>query len=135
MKYFTIMELVSKDIFTQYGSDAIYKLDKNMLLTIDSIRAYFGKVIINTWCWGGSNQYRGYRADNEQIGADKSMHHFGRAFDITIDKMKADIILDELQNKSSLFPFITRMYKVTENTVHIDNKGIRENGKISIINI
>ena len=132
MRHFSVIELVSREVYHRFRDDSIYLFDLQMLLTIDAVRSYFGKTIVNTWSMGGDLNYRGYRAFNENIGSERSMHHFGRAFDFTVENVKADIILKEIKAKPSLFPYITRMYKVTDNTVHIDNKGERKGGKIHI---
>lgn len=134
MKYFIPQELVSRKVFEKFREDSVELFDSRILTTIDAIREYYGlPVIVNTWLWGGNLQFRGYRAFDEDIGANRSMHHFGKAIDFTVENVKADIILKEIQAKPALFPYITRMYKVTDNTVHIDNRGERKGGKIHII--
>ena len=136
MKYFTPAELVSKKVFLKFGVDSLELFDNRILTTLDAIREYYNMpVIVNTWPWGGRLQYRGYRAIDEDIGADRSMHHFGKATDFSVNGLDAETILYNLRDNSAVFNYITRMYKVTDSTVHIDIKGTREDGKIKIITI
>ncbi len=56
-------------------------LDVRILQTYDQLRKRFGKVVMNTWKWGGKHQYRGWRPFDCPIGAKLSQHKFARAGD------------------------------------------------------
>ena len=64
---------------------------------------------VNTWHWGGSSEYRGWRPWDCGVGAFLSQHKFGKALDllpteITSEKIRKDIKKDQNQNE---FKYIT----------------------------
>jgi hypothetical protein len=96
-KYFKLYELVPSDVYTERGDRAWQLLDPRLLYTIDHIRKYFGKMIVNDWYWGGKNQYRVWRPEGLKFGAGYSQHKYGRAADLiptetTTEKIRQYII-------------------------------------------
>jgi len=97
-KHFIIQELVPKMI---YSPESEYKLwwlfDSRLLFTIDALRKRYGKMVMNTWKWGGDSQYRGWRPWNISVGATMSQHKFGRGGDLIpietpVEEIRQDII-------------------------------------------
>lgn len=111
-KYFRIEELVPRDFFeaNQNRGDHLWLIfDYRVLWTLDRLREEYGPMILNDWCWGGSNQYRGWRPFDVEIGAYLSQHKFGRAGDPifrnhSAEKVRQDIL--ETQNAGH-FKYIT----------------------------
>ena len=85
------------------------------------IRKRYGKMIVNTWLWGGANQYRGWRPFNCKEGAELSQHKFGRAIDLNpVELLASDIRIDIKAKKYSYdFRFITCI-EDNVNWLHID---------------
>lgn len=104
MKYFKVKELVSSDIYKQYGEDAIKFLGPKALEALDNVREILGvPLICNNWAAGGSRNYSGYREPECSIGAKNSLHRQGKAFDLISSKMTAKEMRDKLeQNQDKL---------------------------------
>ena len=71
-------------------------LDERILITADRLRQRYGKLVCNTWPFGGQHQFRGYRPQDCTVGAALSQHRFGRALDLvpvqaTAAEIRADI--------------------------------------------
>lgn len=96
-EHFKPYELVPKTIFRTVSEKVIWFLfDPRILYVADHIRKRYGKMIANTWYWGGEHQYRGWRPLRCKIGAVYSQHRFGRAIDlvpveVTVDEIRQDI--------------------------------------------
>jgi len=99
-KYFIIEELVSKDEYSQYHSqygDRLFLLfDYRILITADMLRELFGPIVCNTWHYGGSNHYRGFRPWHVWVGAVMSQHKFGRALDLVPVKLSAEEVRQDI---------------------------------------
>ena len=106
-KHFKPYELVPKVTFRTISERVIwYLFDPRILYVVDHIRKRYGKMIANTWYWGGEHQYRGWRPPRCEIGAVYSQHRFGRALDlvpteVTVEEIRRDI------KKGESFHFIT----------------------------
>jgi len=102
-KFFKPYELVSKEVYEELKDKPwiIWHLfDPRVLYSGDRIRTRYGKMIANTWYWGGSNQYRGWRLPSCGVGAKYSQHRFGRALDLvpvetTAEAIRKDIMTGE----------------------------------------
>lgn len=99
--FFIPEELVPRDIYNQYAKDNSNKLylifDDRILRTADLLRQRYGKLVCNTWKWGGRNHYRGFRIFSSWVGSPLSQHKFGRALDlvpvdVTAEEIRQDII-------------------------------------------
>jgi hypothetical protein len=100
--YFKIEELVSKEEFEQYYVEADYReklfllFDYRILVTADLLRKRYGRIVCNTWFFGGSNHYRGFRPWNNWVGAQLSQHKFGRALDLVPLECEAEDIRQDI---------------------------------------
>jgi hypothetical protein len=90
---FKIQELVPKKIYTDYGYDSWRFIDIEIVKSAQCIRDYFGvSVICNSWLWGGSTHFRGYRPEWCTIGSKFSLHRYGRALDLDVVGVDPDIV-------------------------------------------
>ena len=122
-KHFCIDELVDKHTLLSLGEENCWKLfDTKALKAIDQLREEFGSVTINSWKWGGSSQWRGFRTQNCGIGASRSMHKVGKAFDLSFKNYTAEEVRKKIKKNES---FWTQYISRIENNVswlHIDVK-------------
>lgn len=89
-KHFNTEELVSKQVFDVIGDDAIKLFDPKALETLEIIREILDvPLICNDWADGGTRDDCGYRDKLCTIGASKSAHKEGKAFDLISNKMSA----------------------------------------------
>lgn len=100
-EYFELHEVLPRDFYMAHypkmGERLWLIFDPFILCAGDALRAKFGKMVCNTWYWGGNNQYRGYRPPGCSVGADLSMHRFGRALDFVPLLVSAAEIRDHLK--------------------------------------
>lgn len=124
LKYFTLEEIVPRDIYVQYGGkeDKLWLLFDNRILRIaDAVRKRYGRVLCNTWKYGGSTQHRGFRPFGLAFGAELSQHKFGRALDLfpldnPVEGVREDIIA--LQNHRDFKELMAIELKVS--WLHLD---------------
>jgi len=95
-KYFKLYELVPPEAFALTNINQWWFFDPRILYTADKIRARYGKMLCNTYYWGGENKYRGWRPFDCLVGARFSQHKFGRALDLvpfeaTVEEIREDI--------------------------------------------
>lgn len=109
-------------------------MDVRVLITADQIREFFGStVLFNTWYWGGSSRYRGYRPDRyyDQQGQSSyksgSQHRFGRAGDCKIVGVTATEARDIIMNHQDQFPWIRRL-EDDVSWVHFDVANVHHHG-------
>lgn len=127
-KYFKPYELVSKRMYNLLGSTVFQYFDDRILITLDTIRTFFGSpVTVNNWKWGGKYQYRGYREGAYRRGARYSMHRYWRAIDCKIKGVTATEARDVIMNHQKTFPYITRM-EDNVSWLHFDNKNVNHHG-------
>ena len=111
-KFFQPYELVSEKTYTELKErpEKLWQIfDPRVLYTADKIREFYGKMIANTWYWGGAHQYRGWRPLDCSVGARWSQHKFGRAIDLVstetaVEEIRQDI---KLRRKGHIFQYIT----------------------------
>lgn len=119
-KYFKTQELVSREIYEQLGEMALNLFNPHVLRVLDQIRvAYNQPIIINDWHNGGQYSQSGLRALNCSIGATKSKHKEGIAFDLK--SKNTDSLKSFLKQTSENF-FISRIenFSHTPTWVHIE---------------
>lgn len=134
--YFKLYELLPKDFYNKYlsykGDNLWFLFDDRLLKCADRLRERYGKMIANTWYWGGKHQYRGWRPFDCTVGSAFSQHKFGRALDLVPDECTAEEIRkDILQSKNQdIFIDITCI-ETKVSWLHVDvrnwdkpNKGI-----------
>jgi hypothetical protein len=137
-KFFQIYELVPQEMFHQYEKQHEVKklwllFDDRILITADLLRHRFGTMVVNTWNWGGNNNYRGYRPFNTTVGAALSQHKFGRALDlvpikVTAEEIRQDIIanpdreeyglIKAIETDISWFHFDVRNHKLADGGIY-----------------
>ncbi|MCD4818645.1 MAG: hypothetical protein K8S23_08125 [Candidatus Cloacimonetes bacterium] len=123
-KYFKIEELVPKNIARKYGERAWQFLDERALITLDILREKFGKIKINDYLFGGSNQYRGFRPPNCTIGADLSQHRFGRAFDCIFLEVDVEVVRTFILENPDEFSFINAL-ELDVSWLHFDTRNCK----------
>lgn len=89
MKYFKTEELVSKNLYEQLGERVMRLFEPQILVYLDELRAKWGKPLtINNWASGGSFNQSGLRELNSKVGAARSKHKEGIAFDVKTSDLK-----------------------------------------------
>lgn len=117
---FEIYELVPKSIFDQMGEKAWELLDQKAVDTIDFIREGLEKACtVNDYKWGGLNHFRGYRPQDCKVGAPKSAHKKGMAFDMIVSGMTAQAVRMWLIEHEDELPWPIRC-EADVNWLHID---------------
>jgi len=120
--YFTIEELVPESVFQFTKPATLWNIfDHRILITADRLRKRYGKLLANTWLWGGRHNYRGYRPQGCSVGSVYSQHRFGRAIDLEpVDVTAEEIRQDILSGISErLFEYITAI-ELGTSWLHID---------------
>ena len=103
--YFSIKELVSKQVYKKYGEDKCWCfLNPMMLETLLILRRDILKVpmVVNNWSSGGTLEQRGLRSNKDPLVADKkdiylSAHVLGSGIDFSSGKMSADKMRDFIE--------------------------------------
>ena len=100
-KYFEPYEVVPEsvyDIYRQQSHKIWTMFDDRLLITMDNIRKRYGKMVMNTYHWGGANQERGWRHEGTPTGAPLSQHKYGRAGDLIPIECSANSIRNDMLN-------------------------------------
>lgn len=133
MKYFKAYELVDMKTYKILGEESLMLFDRNLLEAVDIFREIFGKTIINDWKFGGEYQWSGLRTKDCNIGAEYSLHRFGKAVDLhhdRIDDIKfrlINIILDKEKPMLLEELFLKRINAIEKNTIgwlHVDTRNL-----------
>lgn len=120
-------DVVPYETYLELGDNALYVIDIDLLHSVDLICDHLqATVIVNDYRKGGKFQYRGYRPQSCNIGAQKSQHKTGHALDCTFyrdgKEMPAETVRREIMlNNDKFYSLITRMEHGVS-WVHIDNK-------------
>lgn len=101
-EYIELYEVLPKYFYEKYKylSDKLWLMfDERVLWTADRIRMRYGKIIMNTWIWGGNHQFRGWRPLECEVGALLSQHKFGRGLDLypvesSAEEIRQDVMAD-----------------------------------------
>ncbi|MBC2741600.1 MAG: peptidase M15 [Desulfosarcina sp.] len=102
-KWFILQEVLPEiyfnSLYKKYGDRLWQMFDRRMIETVDNLRDIYGKMLANTWVWGGRHRYRGWRPWECLIGAKLSQHKFGRAVDLVpvdagVNEIRRDILAD-----------------------------------------
>jgi len=122
-EHFTISELVDKATLLALGEGKCWKLfPEKFLICLDRLRSALGRSItINNWHTGGQYQWRGYRSSNCKIGAEKSMHRYGKGVDFDVKGMTSAQVRSYLKSNAEMYPEITRCENDVS-WVHVDCK-------------
>jgi len=98
-KYFIIHELMSREDLAKLSQRVNWEqiawqiFDPRILQVADLIRKRYGKMVCNTWHWGGVCHYRGWRSSECTVGTEYSQHRFGRA----IDLIPVEVVVEEIR--------------------------------------
>ncbi len=112
-EHFKIYELVPKDIYNSTPetkrANLWFLFDDRTLYTQERLRLRYGKMICNTWYWGGRHQYRGWRPQDCVFGSRLSQHKRGAGIDscpqeTSVEAIRRDISDDPWHED---FKFIT----------------------------
>ena len=133
-EYFQIYELVPKAEFREYDESELWMIfDPFLLIAADSLRARYGAMIVNDWHNGGWFEFSGWRPPGCEVGADLSMHRFGKALDLKPAHITAERIRRDMKKNpdDSTFKYIVRvednkswLHIDRANTMNMDNDGI-----------
>jgi hypothetical protein len=121
-KYFKIEELTPPDICNPNDVNQWFLFDDRILWTADQLRKRYGTLVLNTWKWGGTHTFRGFRSWACQVGSRNSQHKLGRALDIiptaevTVEEIRNEIIANPTREE---FKFITAI-ESDVSWLHID---------------
>lgn len=135
--YFKLYELLPQDIYRKlypmHGERLWGIFNKKYRTTINLLRQRYGKMVANTWHWGGAHQYRGYRPLDCPVGAILSQHKFFRAVDLVpvdtaIEDIRADIISDRYPDE---FQYITAL-EIGVPWLHIDGRE-RDKSRLGVL--
>lgn len=141
-KYFTIQELVSPEIYKEFGDNAWSLIDDQMMDALDSTREHFtkkygpsAKMIINNWHKSNPKfkpfRYRGLRPENCKEGAPQSQHKKRplNAIDFDIIGLTDDQVKDEIMaNEAKFYSMGWRRMESREfatGWTHLDRKKTR----------
>ena len=109
-KHFNTEELVSEQVFTVIGDDAIKLFDPKALETLEVIREILNvPLICNNWATGGPRDDCGYRDLLCTVGASKSAHKEGMAFDLVSSSMSAQKMRDKIITNQEKLPYNIRI--------------------------
>ena len=101
-EHFTPEELLPKqfyeEFFPRYGKRLWQIFNPVGLKTIDQLRETYGKMLCNTWKWGGNLQFCGYRPPTCGVGSLLSQHRFANAFDLHPQEASVDAIREDILN-------------------------------------
>ena len=121
-KYFKIYELVPPEVYDSTNDkDKLWFLfDDRILQIADVLREKFGKMVCNTWWWGGNSKYRGYRPFDCKVGAKYSQHKFGRALDLVPLEAPVDKVRQYLIDNYELYRRYVTGIELGVSWLHID---------------
>ncbi|MFQ3202102.1 MAG: hypothetical protein ACI87I_000398 [Pseudoalteromonas tetraodonis] len=107
---FIFQELVPKATFELFNDTPLFLIhlfDDRALRMLQKLRDKFGPCTVNNWFFDGANQYRGYRPLDCTIGAKRSQHKLGKAFDCSFKNFTAQQVRDYVLAHPQEFPYIT----------------------------
>lgn len=130
-KHFNTEELVSKQVYDIIGDDAVKLFDPKALETLEVIREILNvPLICNNWANGGTRDDCGYRDKLCTIGASRSAHREGMAYDLISSKMSAQEMRDLIIKNQDKLPYNIRIEDLVT-WLHFDLRNT-SNNKIQI---
>jgi hypothetical protein len=110
-KHFQIHELVPPAVFTMFGENGWWFIDRRLIVLIDAMRDEFGPATINNYRFKGDREWSGLRTPDSPYYKTTSQHSAGRAVDIIFKDISApDVRKSMLANKEkwlAIVPSIT----------------------------
>ena len=116
--YFQPYELVPKEVYDLFlEPEAIYGIfDENALRVIDLVREWSRVgLTVNNWFWNGNRSECGFRTKNSRVGAARSAHKLGKAFDIISTRLTAQELWDIIERNKDKLPCKIRIEKTNNN--------------------
>jgi len=119
-KNFKAHELVTPEHYALWGSDSFSLFSDHVLKCLDNFRIHYGaSITINNHLFGGNYRDSGLRLVDSSVGAKRSKHKKGIAFDLKakdMDKLRAFI-----KSHGAMF-YIKRVerFKHTPSWCHIE---------------
>lgn len=102
--YFSIEEVVPKELYSKFGDKSIWFIQRETLLLADFIRDRFGKsMTINNWHEGGALNNRGFRMPDCATGGFLSQHKFGKAIDFNIEGLTPQEVYKDIMDHSDMY--------------------------------
>lgn len=104
-KNFILQEFVSRNIYQQFGNRAVQFLDLRTVKLAQFYVDYFGHpMTVNNWNVGGQFNERGFRDPMvAKIGAPRSMHKLGKAFDGNMTEITPEEMYEEILKNQQVF--------------------------------
>lgn len=113
MNYFKPDELVDSETYRRFGDSSIRFIDERLIISLNSIRAFFNApIIVNNKKF----QWRGLRTPSSPVYSTYSQHSFGRAADFNMIGYDPE----EIRNHIIKNPGYIRGIEMDVNWVHID---------------
>lgn len=79
-------------------------VNPKIIAVAEFYRNFFGvPIIVNNWHSGGTYEYRGWRPKNCKVGAKKSQHKLGNAFDCDVKGKSAESVRTIILKNKGLF--------------------------------
>lgn len=112
-KHFSIEELVNPSLLKYYGDRAIYLLNPAAVAGLCEIRHWAGiPMTVNNWHVGGSYKNSGVRPHNTNVGARRSPHKLGLAFDVKVEDPQR--LWDNLVAQSKYVAFLSGLMRMED---------------------
>lgn len=134
-KYFSTVELVSKNVYAVRGEKALQLIDPRILISGDTLREKLseltpdtperGILTCNDWYFGGKRNYSCLRVAGEKYYKPYSAH-CGRAMDLISKYYDAEFLREFILENRKDFPYITRI-EGGVNWLHIDCNNLPSN--------
>jgi hypothetical protein len=129
IKDFELHELVHPDHIDLCGDLAWNLLDPQALEVLQLLRDKYGSIIVNDWYWGGNFKFSGLRPVNSTIGAKRSLHKQGMAFDCKFQDNKVVDVYHDIIKNQHLFDGLKRIEHIdhTPTWLHFDTLETNKN--------
>lgn len=132
--HFRIQELVPRQTYLEQGEEAWSLIDSRLIEVLEWVRGLVKTpLIVNSWDFGGSFQYRGWRPQDCTVGAAKSRHKRGMAVDFHSTSIPAENIRQLIARHRDRLPYPIRLESKV-NWVHLDLDNDGSRGKIIYFN-
>lgn len=109
LNFFELEELVHPLFIERFGVKAIMFLDPALLRSLTTLRKKFGPITVNNWNWGGNYKFSGLRPPTTSVGAEFSMHKYGKAADCKFRDATPQEVQEFVLAHQQCFPDIRRM--------------------------
>lgn len=122
--HFQLEELVDQPIFVAYGENAIWQLDRGLVVDVDALRAFVGPIVINNWHLDGPYHESGRRTLQTLTGSPYSQHKRGCAFDLKPQKVSVMELYEHIITHKQLYPYIRAIEnpQSTKTWLHVDSR-------------